>query len=104
MDESKRSLLSRIGLGRRSGKVVFGTDPVCDCVRGGNALLVLVCADTSENTKKRIGNCASYYKVRLKDLDGITAKELGAAIGKGAVSCIAVTDENIVKLIEGTNR
>lgn len=100
-DSKKKSLLFRIGLGRRAGKIIVGTDMVCDGIRDGKVLLVIEAAAVSENSKKRIENCASYYETQLVRLDDVNADELGKAIGKSAVACIGVADENIAKLILG---
>ena len=101
MDNSqKKSILFRIGLGKKSGKLICGTDAVCDGVRYGNVILALCASDASDNSMKRIKNCATYYNKELIILEGITTDELGAAIGKSSVACVGVTDENIVKLIK----
>ncbi|MBO4353409.1 MAG: ribosomal L7Ae/L30e/S12e/Gadd45 family protein [Clostridia bacterium] len=100
MDENKiRSMLLRIGLGKKAGKIVFGTDAVCDAIREGKMLLVLIASDASENSKKRITNCASYYKVKTETPDGLTTATLGTSIGRSPTACIGITDENFVKLI-----
>jgi len=94
----KKSLLFRIGLGRRAGKLIVGTDMVCDGVRDGKVILILMASNVSQNSEKRILGCAKYYDTEVKTID-ITTEELGAAIGKTAVACVGVTDENIVRLI-----
>ena len=75
-------MLLRIGLGKKAGKIVFGTDAVCDAIREGKMLLVLIASDASENSKKRITNCASYYKVKTETPDGLTTATLGTSIGR----------------------
>ncbi len=100
MDENKiRSLLLRIGLGKKAGKIVFGTDAVCDSMRDKKVVLTLIAEDASENSKKRILNCASYYNTKTETLNGVSTETLGASIGKSSVACIGITDENFVKLI-----
>lgn len=95
----KKSLLSRIGLAKKSGKIISGTDLVCDGARDGNVLSVLVAGNASENSKKRVLNCTSYYEVKAYVIDSLTTEELGKAIGKSATACIGITDENILKLV-----
>lgn len=101
MNDNKKSLLFRIGLGRKAGKLICGTEMVCDGVRDGKVLLIAYSASASENAKKRIKNCASYYNTQVISLDEVDTVELGAAIGKSAVACVGITDENIAKLILG---
>ena len=101
MDNSqKKSLLFRIGIGRKSGNLKCGTDVVCDGVRDGSVLLAICASNASDNSLKRIKNCTAYYNKELIILDGISTDELGAAIGKSATACVGVTDANIVKLIQ----
>lgn len=99
----KKSLLFRIGLGRKAGKLIIGAEMVCDGVRDGTVLLVLVASDASQNSRKRILGCADYYNAEVETID-VTTEELGAAIGKSAVACVGVTDENIVRLINSRNK
>lgn len=100
-DDKKKSLLFRIGLGRRSGKLIVGTEMVCDGIRDGKVILAIEADSVSANSKKRIENCASYYETQIIKLDGVSAEELGKAIGKSSVACVGATDENIAKLILG---
>lgn len=104
MNSEKKSLLFRIGLGRRAGKVSFGTDSVCEDMRSKRARLVLIAENASDNTKKRILNCAAYYNIPTETLCGVSAAELGSAIGKSTAASISLTDENIVKLVKSTRK
>jgi len=100
MDENKiKSVLMRIGLGKKAGKIVFGTEAVCDAMRDKKVILALIAEDASDNSKKRICNCASYYNTKTETMDGVSTETLGASIGKSSVACIGITDENFVKLI-----
>ena len=99
----KKSLLFRIGLGRRAGKLIVGTEMVCDGVRDGKVLLIIMAENASPNSRKRILGCAKYYNAEVDTVD-VTTEELGAAIGKSAVACVGVTDENIVRLINSRQK
>ena len=98
MDETK--FLSLLGLCRKAGKVTLGSDGVCDAVRSGGARLVILTSDASDNTKKKIKNCASYYGKRLFVCE--TDKEtLGRRLGRaGEASCAAVCDESFAAMLE----
>ena len=98
MDETK--FLSLLGLCRKAGKLAFGSDNVCDAIRSGSAKLVVLASDASENTKKKIKNCASYYGRRLFVCE--TDKEtLGRRLGRaGEASCAAVCDESFSAMLE----
>lgn len=92
-------LLSAIGLARKAGKLVVGTDMVCEAIRAHRIAMVVASGDASENTKKRISDCASFYKMNVNFVT-VSTEELGAAIGKSACACVGVSDENFRILIE----
>ena len=86
-----QKLLSLIGLARKAGKLTVGTE-------GGKVKLVIASAEASDNTKKRISNCAEYYGV-CAEYVAVSPDMLGKAIGKTATACVSIDDENFVKLI-----
>lgn len=64
-------------------------------VKEGNAYLVIVAADASENTKKKFKNMCDFYKVPIYfygDKD-----TLGHAMGKEFRASLAVTDAGFAK-------
>ncbi len=85
-----------VGLARRAGALVHGTNNVLEAVRSKKALLVLIASDVSDNTKKNITDKAAFYSVKTEMLD-ITVEELGRIIGKGGTAAVALTDDNFVK-------
>ena len=91
-----QKLLSLIGLARKAGKLTVGTEAVCDS--GGKVKLGIASAEASDNTKKRISNCAEYYGV-CAEYVAVSLDMLGKAIGKTATACVSIDDENFVKLI-----
>ncbi len=95
--------LSTIGLCARARKLSAGAQLSCDAIRGGKAVAVFLCADASENTKKKVRNCSTYYGTELIELS-LRSEELGRAIGKaGAISCIAVYDAGLAEVIKDSN-
>ena len=52
--ENKQKLLSAISLCRKAGKLVKGYDAVQESVYSGKAWLVLLAADVSDGTAKRM--------------------------------------------------
>lgn len=101
----KSKLLTMAGFAMRAGKLVCGTDKICDEIRrhgwpedgsGGNARpmgVVLLTADASDNTKKRITNACRYYRVELI-ASPLTSEELAARIGKAAAAACATFDKD----------
>ena len=96
-------LLGAIGLCAKARALVIGTPMICEAMRGRKKpLIVLSASDNSENTAKKLSDKCAYFGVRLAvtDIDGDT---LGSAVGKsGRVAAVAVTDENLCRLVVGT--
>lgn len=93
-------LVSTVGLCRRAGKTVLGSDLVCKALRRKELFLVLLASDASDNTKKRIRDKTSFYKVSLAELP-LTCDELGRSVGKmGGVACVGVADDSFSKALQ----
>ncbi len=94
-----------LGLARRAGALISGTETVLNHIRNKRALLVIIADDASENTKKTIINKCGYYDVML--IERYTADELNKAVGKSGHKVFAVTNrsfaETIINRIEKTD-
>jgi len=102
--QMKQKLLTMAGFAMRAGKLICGTDKICDEVRrhgipddGENPELratgvVLLTSDASENTKKRIANACQYYHVELIRTS-LTSDELASRIGRAAAAACATFDK-----------
>jgi ribosomal protein L7Ae-like RNA K-turn-binding protein len=82
-----------LSLCRRAGKALCGTPLVCDAIRAGSLEFVIISKAASENSKKRVSNCASHYNVKILYTE-LTPEELGAAVGKSSLACIGISDKN----------
>lgn len=91
-------LLSLLGLARRAGRVSLGFDPVCESVAKGEAALVLVAADISEGSLRKLRSNIDKYGVCIEqtpyDIDS-----LAAAVGK-AVRVISVNDSGFAAKVK----
>ena len=90
--------LSYIGLCRKAGKIVLGTDMTADAVRDGKIKLALLSSDASKNTVKRITDCCAYRGVKLVTLP-FTNAQIGHATGKSSTAAAGITDDNFAALI-----
>jgi ribosomal protein L7Ae-like RNA K-turn-binding protein len=90
-------VLSRLGLAMRAGKLISGEETVLKAVRSGEAKLVLLAGDASENTAKKISDKCNSYNVQL--LIGFTRFELGSAVGKPERVLFAVTDRGFADML-----
>ncbi len=96
--EKTRELLFRLGLAKKAGKLISGTDMVCGGIREGKVLVVVTSLDLSENTAKRIGDRCRYYGIPLIVCEA-SKDVLGAAVGKPFAACVGITDKNLSRLI-----
>jgi len=91
-------VMGMLGLARRAGKIIFGSDAAVSAVRSGGAKLVIMAEDASERTKKLMTNKCKSFSVPLYVFSNAT--ELGNKIGKSDISVLAVSDKNFAKAIE----
>ena len=87
--------LSLIGLAMKAGRTASGEFCTEKEVKSGNAELVIVAGDASDNTKKKFKNMCDYYHVPVcfyGDKD-----TLGHAMGKQFRASLAVLDEGFAK-------
>jgi len=99
----KRSkTVSLIGFATKAGKLTIGTELTVETVRSRkrNGVCLMLCAsNASENTKKRVKDCGTYYNVPVIVLNE-TTEELSHITGKlHAVAVIGVADEGFAKAI-----
>ena len=101
--DKKSKLLGMLGLAKKAGKIIIGTDRVTDTIRNKNIPglgLTLIASDSSNNTKKRVINCCEYYKSEYK-IVSVTTDELAHAIGRSNdISVICVTDPNFTAVLK----
>jgi len=87
--------MSLLGLANRARKIISGEELSVREIRSGKAKLVLLSADSSANTTKKITDKCKYYHVPLKIVDNRDL--LGAAIGKEARVVVAILDDGFAK-------
>ena len=86
-----------LGLAAKAGKVASGEFSTEKEVKSGNACLVIVAEDASDNTKKLFRNMCKYYEVPMEIF--ATKEELGHWIGKAYRASICILDEGFAKSI-----
>ena len=88
-------IMFALSLAKKSGKLIYGFDPVKQAVADGTTKMVFVTSDTSEKTLKRVQQfCQDIIEVNVLsltqfDISQITNKLTGV---------FAVVDENIAVL------
>ena len=92
-------LCKMIGLAKRASRLQCGTEMCCEAVRAGKARLVLLAENVSENTKKKVQNCCTYYRSACQMLP-IDADRLSHAVGNSmSLAAVAVTDDGFAQAI-----
>ena len=81
----------------RAGKVVMGDSAVLDAIRNGEAKLVLLATDASDNAKKKYTDKSSFYHIPLMECG--TRYEIGAGIVKEERVVVAIVDAGFAELI-----
>ena len=85
-------ILGLLGLATKAGKAKSGEFSTEKALKSGQASLVIVSRDASENTKKMFRNMCTYYKVPYFEFG--SKEELGHILGKQMRASLAVIDEN----------
>ena len=97
---NEKKLLSLLGIAKKAGKVISGTDMAVESIRSGkksSVKLLLIASDASANTRKRINNTSAYYNVPLIVTDA-DKSELSKLTGHGSeLSVIGITDDGFAQ-------
>ncbi len=91
----KNQWMSLLGLANRARKIISGEELSVKEIRNGKAKLVLLSADASANTTKKITDKCKSYEVPYKLVED--RHLLGQAIGKEARVVVAVLDDGFAK-------
>lgn len=89
--------LQLVGLARRAGRVVAGTQAVREAGRRGDLRLLLIARDATDNARRRVRGAASDRAVAT--LRCGTRETLGRAIGRAGVAVVGVTDPGLADRI-----
>ena len=97
MEERSRRIeaLALLGLAQRAGAVVKGTEATRQSLRRSEALLVVLAEDGSDAQRQKILPLARARDVPVETLG--TRDELGAAVGSGSITAMAVTRSSFAR-------
>lgn len=91
----EKQWISLLGLANRARKTISGEELTLREIRNGKAKLILLSADASTNTAKKITDKCKSYDIPIKIVE--SRETLGHAIGKDARVVVAVLDEGFAK-------
>ncbi len=89
------AVLRLLGLAARAGAVAPGTERVREAVRSGEARFVLVAGDISENTRDKL--IPLLVSREIPHVQAYDRDRLGEAIGRGAMSAVAIVDASFAR-------
>lgn len=84
------ALLRLLGLGRRAGGLVIGTDAVRRALQAGSLQCVVLASDASDRTRDKVVRLARGTQVPL--VTGPDAAAIGIQLGKPPVMAVGVRD------------
>ncbi len=98
-DKTIQKLLGFLGIARKAGRLVCGTELVTQAVRNKKCCAVLCAADISPNTEKRLTDSCSFHRVPLRKTD-IPMEAFSRALGKSSpVAAVAVTEDGFGRAV-----
>ncbi len=86
--------LGFLGICRRAGKLMIGEDGVSGAARGGEAALLMVAADTADNTRKKAMNLGRWYRIPVVKLPW-DKDTLGELLDKRVCAILALKDKGL---------
>jgi ribosomal protein L7Ae-like RNA K-turn-binding protein len=90
MPTAPERALNMLGMARRGGSVVTGTERVRDAARGGSLYLAVVARDAAHNARDKLLPLLDARHVPC--VVHFERWELGAAVGRGPLSAVGVLD------------
>jgi ribosomal protein L7Ae-like RNA K-turn-binding protein len=101
-DEQDRRFLQLVGLARRAGFAVVGTQAVRDAARRGELRVVVVAEDATDNARRRLGSILE--SAELEVVTRGTRSGLGRAVGRSEVVVVGIRDRGLGLRIVGEVR
>lgn len=93
----QNKIYSLLGIAMKGRHLASGEHQVLEAVKTGEAKLVLVSEDASDNTKKLFSDKCAFYKVPVYQYGN--KEDLGRAIGKDLRSSVAVNDQGLAAAV-----
>lgn len=95
-EDRSEKLLSLLGFAARARRLVFGTELCRTAARAGQISLVVIAADASQNTKKRVIDACKYYGCDVCQ-SAVPSAILASRLGKsGVTAVVGLNDHNFI--------
>ena len=92
---SSRKLLRLLGIGMNGRLVVVGVQQVRDAAQRGKLKLAVVAPDASRNSLNKVVPMLQAKRIRV--IEGPSATELGAAVGRESTAAVGVVDAQLAR-------
>ena len=92
---TQRKLLGLLGLGVRGRGAVVGVQQVRDAAMRGKLAFAVVAPDASHNSLNKVVPLLTAKRIRF--VEGPTAAELGAAVGRETTAVVGVVDFKLAR-------
>ena len=101
-DNNKTKTENILGLAKKAGAIISGTELVIDSVRKKRACHIFICSDASPGTLKKLTDKANFYQVPVTKLKS-TMSELSHCVGLSRLTAaVSLTNKNFLKLLDLT--
>ncbi len=101
-DITMSKIYGMVSLSMKAGKLAVGEERAKEAIKSGEARLIIIADDASDNTKKKFSDMAAYRNVPLISI--FDRYQFGRLIGKKFSVSAAVTDkgfaDSIIRLYE----
>lgn len=91
-------ILNYLGIARRAGFIVMGTDAVLDNLRYEKIKMIFLANDSSVATIEKVEKKGIYYHIPV--IKKYSTDELSKALGAGNIKVIGIKDPGIIKAIK----
>ncbi len=97
MNQNQNRVLSMLSIAAKAGRIASGGFLTEKAIQEGNAYLVLIAEDASQNTQKKFMDKCRYYHIPYHVI--FDSSLLGKQIGKQERTVLAVTDQGLARQI-----
>ena len=99
---NKNKIENSLGLAKKAGAIIAGTELVIESVRKKKACHVFLCSDASGGTLKKLCDKTEFYKIPVTKLE-LTMSELARCVGLlRPTAAVSLTNKNFLKLFNLT--
>ena len=93
--QTARKLLRLLGVGMNGRLVIVGVQQVRDAAQRGKLKLAVIAPDASHNSLDKVVPMLRAKRIRL--IEGPSAAELGAAVGRESTAAVGVVDAQLAR-------